>query len=150
MAKNFVLIRVGLHETAEVLGIAATLGIPAQHVVGCLSRVWSWARDEMDESGTVRVPENVIDGLAAVPGFAAAMKAQQWLSADETSVTFPHPQRWITRDAVKRAQSRQRAERKRARDATQSAHQMRTKRAPEEEEEEEREEEEDNGCAVDA
>lgn len=147
VAKNFVLIRCNLHETAEVLGMSATLGIPPAHVVGCLCRVWGWARDEMDETGTVRVPVGMIDALAAVPGLAAAMQEQRWLSADDASVTFPHPQRWITRDAVKRAQTRERADRKRARDALQSAHETRTKRAPEREEKREREEE-DNGCAV--
>lgn len=159
MAKNFVLIRCGLHETAEVMGIAATLGISPTHAVGCLARVWSWARDEMNEDGTVRVPPAVIDNLTGVTDFARAMQEHGWLTAEAKSVTFPHPQRWIARDAVKRAQTRERAERKRAQDALQNAHGTRTKsapnahekrteRAPEEEEEREREEERDNGCAV--
>lgn len=150
MAKNFVLIRCNMHETAEVLGMAATLGIPPTQVVGCLCRVWSWARDEMDEAGTVRVPAGMIDLLVAVPGFAAAMQEQRWLLADDGSINFPHPQRWINRDAVRRAQSRERMEHKRSRNAQQTAHTLRTNCAPEEEEEEEREEEQDSGCAADA
>lgn len=108
MANDFVLARCRLHETAEVLGMSAMLGIPPMHVVGCLVRVWGWARDEMDDQGRVKVAAAVIDGLAGVTGFADAMQSGGWLDTTTDSVSFPNHGRWISRDAVRKAHDRER------------------------------------------
>lgn len=113
MANDFVLVRCNLVRSAEVVVMATRLGIPPAHVVGCLAVVWGWARDEMDEAGTVGVPPEYLDALTGVEGFADAMRGRGWLDTTADSVRFPDPGRWINRDAIKRARDADRKRRAR-------------------------------------
>ena len=129
--------------------MATRLGIPPAHVVGCLAVVWAWARDEMDEAGTVGVPPEYIDSLAGVVGFADAMRDRGWLDTTAESVRFPSPDRWITRDAMTRARARERADKSRARKAHAPTQSACAKSAPDRDRDKEREgEEEENDSFV--
>ena len=128
--------------------MATRLGIPPAHVVGCLAVVWGWARDEMDEAGTVGVPPEYLDALTGVDGFADAMRGRGWLDTTADSVRFPDPDKWITRDAQARAQARKRADKSRARKAHACAPSACAKSAPDREEDRERDREQENDSFV--
>ena len=113
---EFVIVRTDLHESPEVLSIAATCGIPPLYVVGCLHRVWGWARRQADGDGVVGTPPTTLDGLTGVQGFADAMRSVGWLDTTDHQIAFPDPEKWISREAIKKAQASERQRRKRGRD----------------------------------
>jgi len=134
--------------------MAMGLGIPPAHVIGCLAVVWSWARDEMDEDGAVRVQPALLDGLVGIDGFADAMQSAGWLDTTADGVTFPDPDKWITRDAVKKARdaAKKRHVRevsaKRPQSVRETSDKVRTKTRLEEDRDREEEVEEECGGGV--
>jgi hypothetical protein len=83
-----------LWEKPEVIEMAHILDISADHVVGCLIRVWSWA-DKHTENGRVNVPQNLgqcptnVPHLShlclacGVPNLTKAMQEVGWLVVED-------------------------------------------------------------------
>ncbi len=109
------------HDLAEdpaVIGIAQSLGLSTDTVVGKLHRLWSWA-DRQTADGFVRnVSHQWVDEFANQAGFACAIEHEKWLifvsENGVQGVQFPHFERHNGESAKRRAAETQRKARQRS------------------------------------
>lgn len=107
--------RTDLEDDPAVIAIAATVGLPEDHVVGKLHRLWSWANEQTRNGNARGVTENWIDNKVRCAGFARAMSAQGWLSVTERGVSFPKFDSWNSQSAKERAVTARRVAKHRSR-----------------------------------
>ena len=89
MAGDWIKIRCGLAKEREILALRKLLKLPRAHVVGLCVQFWSWA-DALTSDGLIRgVDFDDIDEIMALPGFAAALEAVQWLNKTHNGVEVP-------------------------------------------------------------
>ena len=81
--------RNNLDTDPRVLAMAACLGIPELHVVGCLWKLWSWADQHTLDGNAIRVTDVTLDRFTGVTGFAAELRKVGWLEGRDSALTFP-------------------------------------------------------------
>lgn len=87
----------------EVFAIAEALGIDPDAVIGKLMRVWSWFDSHTVDGNAARVTSSLLDRVAGVPGFIAAMAIEGWATVDAAGVSLPHFDRHNGETAKQRA-----------------------------------------------
>ena len=135
MAGDWIKVQHVTPDKPEVWQIADRLGIDPDAVVGKLIRVWIWA-DQQTTGGTCNAPsvtKALLDRVAGVTQFCAAMIDAGWLEETETGIEFRNFDRHNGTSAKKRAQGSNRAAASRNRNAnvTQEALQKRDQRREE-------------------
>ncbi|MCG7949126.1 MAG: hypothetical protein N0C84_22575 [Candidatus Thiodiazotropha taylori] len=115
MAGDWVKFQVDTFEKPEVIRIADDLGIPEEHVAGCLLRAWCWFDKQSRDGHAANVTEKYIDRITSVTGFANAMQKVGWLIMDGDGLTVPNFDRHNGKSAKSRALAadRKRTERSR-------------------------------------
>jgi len=105
---EWIKMRSGLPDDADVIRIAARLSIDEFSVCGRLLAVWAWAdantTDGFVPGGTVKR----IDAKAGTEGFADAMVAVGWLTVRSDGVQFPNWEVHNSKSAKKRSQDAKR------------------------------------------
>lgn len=89
MAGDWIKVRCDLDDDPAVIGMAAALGIPEEHVCGCLAKVWSWFSEQTRYGHAPSVTPAFLDRHIRVTGFAAAMATAGWLDVTEDGVSVP-------------------------------------------------------------
>jgi hypothetical protein len=89
MAGDWIKMRVGIADEPEVIGIAGTLGIEEDAVVGKLHRLWSWADQHTVDGNAPSVTETWLDRYVGVTGFASAMQDVGWLQIGDGHIVLP-------------------------------------------------------------
>ncbi len=135
MAGDWIKVQHVTPDKPEVWQIADRLDIDPDAVVGKLIRVWIWA-DQQTTGGTCNAPsvtKALLDRVAGVTQFCAAMIEAGWLEETETGIEFRNFDRHNGTSAKKRAQGSNRAAASRSRNAkvTQEALQKRDQRREE-------------------
>ncbi len=87
----------------EVHAMADALGLDPDAVFGKLLRVWMWADQQTITGESTTAATKVIDRLANVVGFAAAMAKVGWLTITDSRVVFPGFERHNGASAKQRA-----------------------------------------------
>ena len=108
MAGDWIKLEHATLDKPEVWRMAALLKIRPEQVLGHLLRVWVWADQqcvnvENGKDAYVDVAVDAIDAVAHLHGFAEAMQKVQWLVVDNSRVTFPSLQSYISESAKIRA-----------------------------------------------
>jgi len=81
--------RVDLADDPAVIGIATSLQVDEDTVVGKLHRIWSWFDGQTIDGNAPRVTAAWIDRRINCPGFAAAMIEVGWLQANDNGLSLP-------------------------------------------------------------
>lgn len=89
MAGDWIKMRSNLDGDWRVIAIAAELGVPELHVVGCLWKVWSWADQHFLDGNAIRVTDVTLDRFTSLTGFSAALRKVGWLEGRDSALTFP-------------------------------------------------------------
>jgi len=90
MATDAVQMRWCLRGEKEVLEMAASLGVPVAHVIGCLQMFWSWADEHLAKSqGEASIPCSQVDEIVQLPGFAVALQEVGWLDSKDVGLAVP-------------------------------------------------------------
>jgi len=105
MAGDWIKIRVGLWDDPAVIGIARTLGISIDEVVGKLARLWGWADQQTSDGYAPNVTTEWIDVRVERNGFATALAKEGWLEIKDGGVQFPNFERHMGKSAKNRCQS---------------------------------------------
>ena len=119
MAGDWIKVQHVTPDKPEVWQIADRLDIDPDAVVGKLIRVWIWA-DQQTTGGTCNassVTKALLDRVAGVTQFCAAMIEAGWLEETETGIEFRNFDRHNGTSAKKRAQGSNRAAAARNRNA---------------------------------
>ncbi len=131
MAGDWIKVEDCLPDKPEVVGIASSLGLDQDAVVGKLIRLWAWADQQTVDGCAVSVTKAFIDRLAFAPGFADAMREVGWLVASDGKMAFPNFERHNGETAKQRALAAKRMARGRAKNVAQPAQQKRNQRREE-------------------
>lgn len=108
VAGDWIKVRVNLHESPEVLGIAEITGLDVFSVVGRLVAIWAWA-DQHTTDGRVRIVSAFCPHLVRdCPTFLSAMQKVGWLKASRGGYEIPHFDRHNGASAKRRALDAQR------------------------------------------
>jgi hypothetical protein len=113
MAGDWIKLQHATPDKPEVFRIGMELGIPPEHVSGCLLRVWIWADIQTLNGNGICVTGVTLDRIACYAGFAQAMKKVGWLIGDEANYSFPNFDRHNGETAKTRAQTRDRVQKHR-------------------------------------
>jgi hypothetical protein len=140
----WIAMRYDLITDPAVIAISVACKLPRPYVVGCLHEVWCWF-DNNTTDGTAAIPVDLIDELAQVKGFAAAMQAAGWLVITAKRMKIPHFSRHMSQCTKRRALAAARTakyrERLRDADVTLERHKNVTQASPQEQEQEQNKEE---------
>lgn len=98
----------------EVFAIAEALGIDPDAVIGKLMRVWSWFDSHTVDGNAARVTSSLLDRVAGVSGFIAAMAVERWAIIDASGVSLPHFDRHNGETAKQRALTAKRVQKHKA------------------------------------
>lgn len=90
MAGDWIKVEHTLPDKPEVVAMAGVLVIDQDAVTGKLLRVWAWADQHSQNGHALSVTDLFIDRLAAVTGFAAAMRSVHWLDGESGNLSFPN------------------------------------------------------------
>jgi hypothetical protein len=113
MAGDWIKVRVNLPDDPAVFRMASAHGIPTEHVVGCLVRVWSWATDQLVNGHAVGVTLSQLDRVACVTGFGQSMADVGWLLIQADGIVFPRWERHLSQGAKQRVLATERKRRER-------------------------------------
>ena len=118
--KNWIPIRVDIHDDPAVAAIADELGMSDCEVVGRLMSIWAWATEQL-ENGHAQSVTSVtlvsrLDARVGCEGFCLAMERAGWLDCSKGYLEFPHWDRWMSKGAKKRLQARDRKQKQRAKE----------------------------------
>ncbi len=94
MAADWIMMRMNLADDPAVIGIAHTLKLDEDLVVGKLHRFWSWFNAQSRDGHAPSVTEAWLDRKLGVKGFTAALVSVGWLIVDPTGITLPNFDRW--------------------------------------------------------
>ena len=111
MAADWIKMRTDLGGDPAVIRIRRATGLDADSVVGKLHRLWSWADAHTADGFAAGLDAEWVDEFAGCQGFAAAMIAAGWLSADDAGVRFANFDRHNGQPAKVRAMRKTRMER---------------------------------------
>lgn len=90
MALDWIKVELTLPDKPEVFTLAARLGIPAEHVAGCLLRWFIWL-DQQSPDGHVRVTQlSAIDAVVRHTGFGQALAEVGWAVLGEKGLIVPN------------------------------------------------------------
>jgi hypothetical protein len=119
MAGDWIMMRLDLRDDPAVIAMSGKLGIPREHVVGCLHAVWSWASAQLRNGDARGVTLAYLDQCTGVTDFGSALLDTGWIESDDSGIRIPLFDRWNSQTAKQRAlTSRRNAEmRLRKRDA---------------------------------
>jgi hypothetical protein len=120
-------------EKPEVFAIAAKLDMDPDAVVGKLIRVWSWFDTHTLSGNGVGVTRPLLDRIAGVTGFVAAMESVDWIVVTAVGVSLPNFDRHTGETAKSRALGAKRASEHRAKSNDDSVTSTVTKALPREE-----------------
>lgn len=98
----------------EVFAIAAKLDMDPDAVVGKLIRVWSWFDTHTVSGNGAGVTRALLDRIAGVAGFVAAMESVDWIVVAPSGVSLPNFDRHTGETAKSRALGAKRASEHRA------------------------------------
>lgn len=115
MAGDWIKMRVDLADDPAVIGMAVTLGIEEDTVVGKLHRLWAWASRHTAD-GNAPVSERWIDRFLDCHGFAQAMRQAGWLEFTAGGILFPNFERHNGETAKARALATRRQQHARNKD----------------------------------
>lgn len=126
MPEPWLKIEHSLPDKAEVIAMAAALGIDQDAVAGKCLRVWAWWSENADRRGdgqecnALPVTKSFLDRHTACPGFATAMMTVGWLVGVDGALAIPNFDRHNGTTAKSRASTARRvgAHRERAKDVT--------------------------------
>ena len=90
MAGEWIKVENTTPDKPEVFLIADALQIDPDAVVGKLVRIWIWADEQTTNGNAVSVTSALLDRLAGVTGFAAAMVKVGWLRSAAQGLEFPN------------------------------------------------------------
>jgi len=92
MSADWIKFEFDTFEKPEVLQMANELGIPEQHVVGCLLAVWGWFnRHTLDGTcNAASVTDVTLDRFTGVTGFSKVMEKVGWLERKDGIVRMPN------------------------------------------------------------
>jgi hypothetical protein len=117
----------------EVFAIAARLDIDPDAVVGKLIRVWSWFDTHTVDGNGAGVTRPLLDRIAGVTGFVAAMESVDWIVVAASGVSLPNFDRHTGETAKGRALGAKRASEHRAKSNAESNDASVTQALPREE-----------------
>lgn len=118
MAGDWIKMRTDLAEDPAVIGMAASLDLDEDTVVGKLHKFWSWL-DRQSRDGHARgVTRAWLDRYVGRVGFADALVAVGWLLVDPEGITIPHHERHNGKTAKERALGGKRQAKSRAASVT--------------------------------
>lgn len=103
MAGDWVKMRVDLDEDPAVIGMASVLGIPADHIIGKLWKIWRWSNRQTIDGKVFGIHDDWIDGYLECPGFAKAMRLVGWLELNDSGFSIPRFDRHNSDSAKRRA-----------------------------------------------
>jgi len=117
MAGDWIKMRHDLADDPAVIALTALRGVEdAEHAVGKLHKLWSWA-DRQTKNGVANgVTTEWLDDFVSVENFSETMQKQGWLRVTDHGVVLPRFNRHNTETAKKRALAAIRQSRKRSRD----------------------------------
>lgn len=139
MALDWIKIEHTLPDKPEVIGIAETLGIDPDEVVGKLIRLWTWADQQSRDGHAKNVTLSWMNRYIRVTGFAEAMVAVGWLRVTEDGVSIPNYDRHLSQNAKSRGDALIRKRNQRAKNVTEMSHEKRDKGVTREKRKENRE-----------
>jgi len=90
VAGDWIKLEMTTPDKPEVHAIASALNIEAEHVLGCLCRIWIWADEQSLNGHALSVTEKTLDRVARVPNFAKAMRESGWLTGENGAITLPN------------------------------------------------------------
>lgn len=113
MAGDWFPMRIDLEDDPDVIAIADETGLPTDHVVGKLHRLWAWANKHLSDgrilvrSASASCPPDVqglslVDRRVGAEGFAAAMVSVGWLEVRDGIVAIPNWDTWNSKSAKRR------------------------------------------------
>lgn len=115
MAGDWVKFEIDTFEKPEVIKMADDLGIPEEHVAGCLLKVWCWFDKQSRDGHVNSVTEKYIDRVTSVTGFAQAMQDVGWLILSDEGLTLPNFDKHNGNSAKSRALTTERKRKERSR-----------------------------------
>lgn len=108
--------RTNLRDDPAVIQMAGDLGLDRDTVVGKLHRFWSWAYEQLPESGrTEALSYSFVDALVEHVGFAKNLEKQKWLRSYKNGFAVPNFDHWFTETAKSRLFKNRRQARHRSR-----------------------------------
>ena len=113
MAGDWIKVKTDLATDPAVIGIADTLGVDEDLVVGKLCRLWSWANSHTEDGHAAGVTQKWLDRHLGLDGLAAALCLVGWLEATPDGVCIPKFDRHNGKSAKTRANARERKRRER-------------------------------------
>ncbi|MCD0460038.1 hypothetical protein [Roseiconus lacunae] len=114
MAEDWIKVEKVTPGKPEVLGIASELGIHPVHAFGLCVRFWMWCDDQLLTGNAPRVTAATLDCFLGHEGLASALLKVGWLQVRSDSLEVPHFDRHLSTGAKKRASTRERVAKSRA------------------------------------
>ena len=108
MAGDWIKLEHTTPDKPEVYAIAAELGIPQEHVLGCLLRVWLWVDQQSLNGNGLNVSKVTLGNVARHAGFGEAMQKVGWLVEQDGLLSFPNFDRHNGQTAKNRVLTAQR------------------------------------------
>lgn len=108
MAGDWIKLEHATPDKPEVYAIAAELGIPQEHVLGCLLRVWLWVDQQSLNGNGLNVSKVTLGNVARHAGFGEAMQKVGWLIEKDGLLSFPNFDRHNGQTAKNRVLTAQR------------------------------------------
>lgn len=113
MAGDWIAWAHGLAKKPEVLQLARRLNLDRRYVATCCMEIWEWFDRETVDGVTSSVTVSLLDEVAGVTGFCAALVAVGWLNDDGQNVSLPNFDRWNSQTAKVRLLATKRQQRHR-------------------------------------
>lgn len=114
MAGDWIKLQTSTPDKPEVFRMSMELGIPPEHVLGCLIRVWIWADQQTLNGNDVCVTGVTLDRIACTQGIAKAMQSVGWLTQTDGNFCFPNFDRHNGETAKTRASTQKRMQKHRS------------------------------------
>lgn len=118
MAGDWIPVRIGLHQTREVIAVAEATGRSSFEVSGLFVALWGWFSLESRDGHAASVTRaSLTRAVGADDTFWNAVERVGWLQETDTGIMIPNWANWNGRSAKKRLQTAQRQARQRDREA---------------------------------
>jgi hypothetical protein len=133
---NWIMIKHDTPDKPELWEAAKILELDPDAVLGKMIRVWIWFDTQTTDGYALSVTKALLDREVGVTGFCSALLSVGWMSEKDGKLFLPNFDRHNGETTKKRAQSRERMTRMRAKKSAKSYAPSVTKASPEEEEKE--------------
>jgi len=114
MAGDWIAWTKGLTRKLEIHRIAAILGISRNDAACACMAVWEWADDNTHNGDAESVTAAHLSVIVGINGIGEAMSEVGWIISTPEGVSFPNWDRYNSKSAKKRLQTRDRMRRQRA------------------------------------